>query len=309
MNKYGRSLKIFVMGSEFNGLKSVELSNWTGLAHIGRREHISTLKKLEALSDTGIYLLTSSDDGTNGQTKLYIGETDNFAKRITAHAHDKDWWDTFIVFTSKDLNLTKAHVKYLEKELHTLAKESVGTIELTNSTEPTGAKLPDSDIADMSDFIENLLFVIETLGLGLFARSEAMIDEQTLAIPQNDLNGTEFVNVQKKNQNLQAKMIVESEKYILKKGSHISNTPTENFLNTYSSYKKLWHSVTKSDAVLIDEQNRRFITTKDITFSSPSAAGAVVFACATNGRTAWLRVSDKKQLGECQIESDDDIAE
>lgn len=307
MNKYGRSLKIFVMGAEFHGLKSVELSNWTGLAHIGKREHISTLRKNEVFSSTGIYLLTCSDESTNGQTKLYIGETDNFVKRISAHANDKDWWDTFIVFTSKDLNLTKAHVKHLEKELHILAKESLGTIELTNSTEPTGAKLPDSDIADMSEFIENLLFVIETLGLGLFARSENNVHEQVTQAPQNDLNGTDFVLVQKRNQNLPAKMVVENEKYILKKGSCITKSPTQSFIE-FNGYIRLWNSITKSDAVVEDSQNNRFVTTRDITFSSPSAAGAVVFGCSTNGRTAWIRLSDNKTLGECQIESTDDIA-
>lgn len=295
------------MGAEFHGLKSVELSNWTGLAHIGKREHISTLRKNEVFSSTGIYLLTCSDESTNGQTKLYIGETDNFVKRISAHANDKDWWDTFIVFTSKDLNLTKAHVKHLEKELHILAKESLGTIELTNSTEPTGAKLPDSDIADMSEFIENLLFVIETLGLGLFARSENNVHEQVTQAPQNDLNGTDFVLVQKRNQNLPAKMVVENEKYILKKGSCITKSPTQSFIE-FNGYIRLWNSITKSDAVVEDSQNNRFVTTRDITFSSPSAAGAVVFGCSTNGRTAWIRLSDNKTLGECQIESTDDIA-
>lgn len=307
MNKHGRSLKIFVMGSEFNGLKSVELSNWTGLAHIGRREHLNSLKKIEALSDTGIYLLTNTDDNSNAQTKIYIGETDNFAKRITGHANDKDWWDTFIVFTSKDSNLTKAHVKHLEKELYLLAKESLGTIELTNSSEPTGAKLPESDIADMSEFLENLLFIIETLSLGLFVRSEQNSKESESENVRNNLNGTEFFIIQKKNQNLQAKMIFENEKYILKKGAHITKSPTESFIN-FDGYIRLWNSITKSDAVIDDAKNNRFITTKDITFSSPSAAGAVVFGCSTNGRTAWFRTSDNKSLGECQIESNDDIA-
>jgi len=45
-----------------------------------------------------------------------IGETENFANRI-AHHGKKDWWTQFVAFVSKDRNLTKAHVRFLEQKL------------------------------------------------------------------------------------------------------------------------------------------------------------------------------------------------
>ena len=295
------------MGSEFNGLKSVELANWTGLAHIGKRENLGVIRKIQDLADTGVYLLTGNNEDYDGRSKVYIGETENFSDRISKHAREKDWWDNFIVFTSKDLNLTKAHVKHLEKELYNLAKESYGTIELINTTEPSGAKLPGSDIADMAEFLENLLFVIETLGIGLFISTKNHISVETKSTSSNDITGTEFSIVQKKNINLKAYLVVEGDKYILKKGSHITNEPTEAFASKMG-YIKLWQTITKSDAVIFDEKNNRYVTTKDITFSASSPAGSVVFGRSTNGRTAWLRTTDGKPLGECQIETNDDVA-
>ena len=43
---------------------------------------------------------------------------DNVLTRLTKHeADDKDFWTRTVVVTSKDENLTKAHVRYLESRL------------------------------------------------------------------------------------------------------------------------------------------------------------------------------------------------
>lgn len=45
-----------------------------------------------------------------------IGEGDSVVDRIKSHAKDasKDFWTRACLVTSKDMNLTKAHVRYLE---------------------------------------------------------------------------------------------------------------------------------------------------------------------------------------------------
>ena len=45
-------------------------------------------------------------------------------ERITSHDTKKDFWDTVIVFVSKDNNLTKADVKFLEAKSIERAKKS-----------------------------------------------------------------------------------------------------------------------------------------------------------------------------------------
>ena len=61
---------------------------------------------------------------------LYIGEADDVANRIKQHSLSKKqaWFDEFIIFVSKDMDLTKAHVRYLEKSLYDLAKQNLTTI-------------------------------------------------------------------------------------------------------------------------------------------------------------------------------------
>jgi hypothetical protein len=51
-----------------------------------------------------------------GREKIYVGEGDEVLQRIVAHDNDdaREFWDRAVVFVSKDENLTKAHVRYLE---------------------------------------------------------------------------------------------------------------------------------------------------------------------------------------------------
>ena len=56
--------------------------------------------------------------------------------RNSFHLKEKDFWHECVVFISKDNNLNKAHVKYLENRMYTIAKEA-GRYQLENSNIPT----------------------------------------------------------------------------------------------------------------------------------------------------------------------------
>ena len=47
--------------------------------------------------------------------------------RLDQHAKQKDFWTHAAVFTSKDQNLNKAHVQYLEARLVQQARDAKGT--------------------------------------------------------------------------------------------------------------------------------------------------------------------------------------
>jgi hypothetical protein len=53
---------------------------------------------------------------------VYVGEGDPTRPRLEQHFARKDFWTSLILFTSKDENLNKAHVPYLEARLVALAK-------------------------------------------------------------------------------------------------------------------------------------------------------------------------------------------
>lgn len=59
-----------------------------------------------------------------GEDAIYIGEAEQVVDRLASHVSGKDRWRELITFTSKDENLTKAHIKYLEARLIDQAQRS-----------------------------------------------------------------------------------------------------------------------------------------------------------------------------------------
>ena len=91
--------------------------NWTGHLMVCPRSRLDeALKRVEA-GRTGVYFLIGDEPTQSHRDRIYIGEGDVVADRIRDHANRKDFWTRACICTSKDANLTKAHVRYLESRL------------------------------------------------------------------------------------------------------------------------------------------------------------------------------------------------
>ena len=175
----GKIITLHIMGDEVKNLKSVNLSNWTGKAYIGERKHVNIIQDIDELSNPGIYFLISQTDN-DLQKMIYIGEADEVNKRFISHYREKDWWDSFVIFISNDL--TKAHVRYLEKKFYLIAKSNPTTINLKNNNEPTGSKLPISDIDFIEDYSDNIIYVLQNLHIIDFTKIKE--EEQIINVEQ-----------------------------------------------------------------------------------------------------------------------------
>ena len=111
---------------------------------------------------------------------VYIGEAETVLKRLTQHLNQKDFWTESIVFISKDENLNKAHIKYLENRLFELAK-TVNRYQIDNNTIPTQSSIAESDRAEMEEFIENIKILINTLGHKVFEEKREIKSPQQQA--------------------------------------------------------------------------------------------------------------------------------
>lgn len=119
---YGKTIKIFLLEGDPNGRMSCELSNWTGKAYKIPRIFVSESSDREDLKSTGVYFLFGQSD--SGKEKVYIGEAEVVFDRLRQHLNQKEFWIECIVFISKDENLNKAHIKYLESRLYEWAKKT-----------------------------------------------------------------------------------------------------------------------------------------------------------------------------------------
>lgn len=155
------TIKIYLPHGDPKRLRTGEISNWSGKAVAGPRTELEQLLTREEAGNVGVYLLTGVDPLSGGPA-VYIGEAESIQSRLKQHV-DKDFWNHVVYFTSKDENLTKSHIRYLEGRLIELARLA-GRASLTNS-QSTTSKLPESDRADMEIFLEKIEQLLPALGV------------------------------------------------------------------------------------------------------------------------------------------------
>lgn len=165
------TIKLFLPTGDSQGLRTAEISNWSGIAIATPRTELKAFISRPELERSGIYFLLGSDPESD-ETEVYIGEAETLKSRIKQHA-EKDFWIQVIVFTSKDENLTKAHCRYLESRVIQLAiaanRCKLGNAQLGK------AKLPESDAADMEVFLERVQQLLPVLGTNLLVSTAPVV--------------------------------------------------------------------------------------------------------------------------------------
>ena len=189
----GKQVRLFLVDGKPGGLMTAEIGNWTGHVLRGKRLELGEIRKRTEAGRTGIYILFGSN--ADGDSVAYIGESDNVGKRLVEHDSRKDFWDEVTIITSKDANLTSAHVRYLESRLVRIAK-TVGRVPLENIQGPTGgADLPEADASDMDYFIEQVRILMPVLGYDIFRGRAASMPERPTATAGQATLGLEDVSV------------------------------------------------------------------------------------------------------------------
>ncbi len=164
----GRSIRLFLVDGTPHGLLTAEIMNWTGHVLTGPRGKLSELVQRPECGRTGVYFLVGPDAENSVRPQVYIGESDDVGKRLKQHNRTeeqggKDFWEKVCLITSKDQNLTRAHVKVLESLLIQQAQR-VGRCTLINGTRHDYIGLPEADQADMAFFLEQIRTVLPVLG-------------------------------------------------------------------------------------------------------------------------------------------------
>lgn len=283
----GRSIRLFLVDGTPNGLLTAEIMNWTGHVLTGPRSKLSELVQRPECGRTGIYFLVGPDPENSLRPLVYIGESDDVATRLKQHnrpesgpAGGKDFWEKVCLVTSKDQNLTKAHVKYLESLLIRNAGE-VGRCKLINGTAHDYSNLPESDRADMAFFMEQVRTVLPVLGMD-FLRARplprSLVEQEG---PASIEASPQFVaEVPKAGAKAYGREF-NGEFYVLK-----DSFARNEWTGTDGGYQSLFSQLC-ANGVLIDSPQGLKQFTADYAFSSPSAAAAIVAGRNSNGRVHW----------------------
>jgi hypothetical protein len=160
------TITLFLPLGDAKSLRTAEISNWSGKAVAAPRTELEELLDREELNKAGVYILIGSDPKT-GAPHAYIGEAEVIRDRLKQHK-TKEFWVSAIVFTSKDENLTKAHVRYLESLI--LAEANKIKRFSLDQNQSAGSKLPESDRANMEVFFGRIRQLLPVLGSDILNR-------------------------------------------------------------------------------------------------------------------------------------------
>lgn len=271
---FGKVIKLFLLDGTPNGRWICELSNWTGIAYKIPRNMIKESENRDELSSPGVYFLFGRDD-VNEKPLVYIGEAENIISRLKQHLDKKDNWNEAITFISKDSNLNKAHIKYLEHQFYAIAK-SCGRYSIDNSNTLTKSVVSEAEVAELEEFIYNAKILVNALGHKTF---ESYSEEQT---NEKDNKPIFYISAG----DGKASMIATSDGYVLQKGSYIHKIPAESLNN---GIKK---KVEQSRNIGEIKEN---ILQNDKLFSSSSSAAAFAAGYSISGPQQW-KTKDGKTL-------------
>lgn len=277
--RIGASIRIFLADGIADGVWVVEKSNWTGKALMAPRTRYKDLRARADLDGPGVYLLAGPTESGVPVVRIYIGETDDLPGRLDSHNKTKDFWNRVIVFTSKDDNLNKAHIRYLEARLISLAK-AANRAELENGNVGSMPPLSEPDTAEAEAFLREMLLIYPVLGLLAFQKAEELPSSSVrlfLTGKDTKAEGTET-----------------AEGFVVYAGS-LARAETVPSIHAYGI--QIRQALLDKGVFIVDGPNLRL--TEDYVFPSPSTAAMVLLGRTSNGRVEW-KSSNGKTLKELQ---------
>lgn len=111
----------FPKDGDLNGSRMVHFDDCMCNLYNIKRDDPESLKEFNAdLQKPALYILVN-----RSKQKAYIGETDDFTKRIVQHLAKKDFWDEVLVFVDgNNQTISKTEVQYLEYCAYKKANEA-----------------------------------------------------------------------------------------------------------------------------------------------------------------------------------------
>jgi len=272
-----KTIKIYLIDGEPNGLKTAELSNWVGQAIVIPRNKLKEIKQRPECNKPAVYFLVGKESEEALLPTAYIGEAENLWNRLSTHDSSKDFWQTAVAFVSKDNNLTKAHVRYLESRCLSIANKAK-RYDLENGTESSLPSLSEADMSEMEEFLENLKLLLSALGYPIL--------HEVVAREQKDASDPVFIC---KGKDALATGRMTNDGFVVYQGS----TATTNISNAVIDRNQKIIEKLLLNKYLEKKGDNLYIFVKDYVFNSPSAASDIVLGNSTSGWKKWKTKDDR----------------
>lgn len=257
----GKTITTYLIDGNPQGTQYVFISNKVCQMFVIPRSDLAYLNEQEKLQKPSFYILIGEDETTKPQA--YIGETENFKERVRDHDSKKTFWQKALVFVSKDADMTKADVQYLEHKAIAQAQKA-NTFQLKeNKQTPKAPNLPEYRKDTMDEFFEDIEFLASFIGCNIFKITRPK-EEHLFYTQGRGCNARGFYN---------------ASGFTVLKGSIIANGAAPSLAWKTKREKLIEEYTSSKNGVLTMEADR--------TFSSPSTAADFCNGRPSNGWTEW----------------------
>lgn len=261
----GKTITTYLIDGTPQGPRMVYVSNKNCMAIVVPRSKMTDVICRKELQKYALYILLGETD--EGEPKAYIGETNNFSKRIKDHDQKKGFWSKALVFISQnESQIDKADVLYLEAKAISLAIKNKQFVLDENKQNPELPILPEHKRDPDDEFFEDITFLASFIGCNIFETSEAKNDKNSITL---FLSG----------RGADAKAIYNENGLTLLAGSIIASGNTNSCPSPEKRLKLIKELTEIIDGKNVLKLNKRF--------DSPSAASVFCLGRSSNGWADW----------------------
>lgn len=257
----GKTVTTYLIDGDPKGTQYAFISNKICQMFVVPRSNLSYLNTQEKLQKPAFYILLGEDETTKPQA--YIGETENFRERVKDHDSKKSFWQKALIFVSKDADMTKADVQYLEHKAIAEAKKANTFVLSDNKQTPKAPNLPEYQQDSMDEFFEDVKFLASFIGCNIFEVSQPK-EEHLFYTKGRGCNAFGFYN---------------SNGFTVLKDSIVANSCVPSL-----KWKDKRDKLVQEYAIL---ENGVWKMNSDKTFSSPSTAADFCIGSSNNGWLVW----------------------
>lgn len=257
----GKTVTTYLIDGDPKGTQYAFISNKICQMFVVPRSNLSYLNTQEKLQKPAFYILLGENEAIKPQA--YIGETENFRERVKDHDSKKPFWQKALIFVSKDADMTKADVQYLEFKAIVEAKKANTFVLSDNKQTPKSPNLPEYQKDAMDEFFEDVKFLSSFIGCNIFEAAHPKAEHLFYC----------------KGRGCDAIGFYSSEGFTVLKGSIIAPTMVPSF-----NWKEKRVAMLQEYTIV---EGEKFVMTSDKTFSSPSTAADFCVGSSNNGWLVW----------------------
>ena len=264
----------YLHNDDLNGSRIVSMDDCMCKLYNIKRDDNEFLKDFnEDLQNPALYILTNKNS-----RKAYIGETDDFTKRIVQHLAKKDFWDEVMVFLASDGSLSKTEVQYLECLAYKKACE-MNAYDLSENTQtPKSPHMSVMQKAKADKFFKYVQFLAKFVGSDIFEKRPNVVLRTTLEAVQpkvlpveieytnEDLKGRIFMSLNGEGKYSKREIVLAIVKEFMKQSpgttlSELKATFRRDYLGRFAQYEFIQEDVetAKNWKELGEDHNHYFL--------------------------------------------------